>query len=74
MTAFHKSREYIAECDTSQNGDLLNDHGYFGSNVHPYETVFLKANRGIDPTLMNHLTEWHRSMASHASWAVCGSD
>ncbi|KUI64230.1 hypothetical protein VM1G_10987 [Cytospora mali] len=43
---------------------------YFGFNVHPYEMLFMKANRDIDPELMKRMTEWHlRSRTS--SWDTC---
>ena len=32
MAAFHGTRNYIDECDTSENGDLLRNGHYFGSN------------------------------------------
>ncbi|RYP26188.1 hypothetical protein DL767_008140 [Monosporascus sp. MG133] len=32
---------------------------YFGTNVHPYEAVFFKANRGIDPRTFDLLAAWH---------------
>ena len=71
MMAFHKSGNYIDECANSEgNGDLLWQGKYFGTNVHPYETIFIKANRDIDPTLIEHLTEWHET-AGTSSWDVC---
>lgn len=51
--------------------DHLWDGMYFGFNVHPYELIFMKANRDIDPELVKRMTEWHlKSRAS--SWATCG--
>jgi hypothetical protein len=72
MTAFGKSEEdYIAACELPGSpGDLLWDGAYFGSNVHPYETVFAKAGRNIDPALISHLTEWHLARGS-TSWDAC---
>ncbi|KAK2052323.1 hypothetical protein LY76DRAFT_526908 [Colletotrichum caudatum] len=70
MTAFHKSNNYIEECDTSQNGDVLWNGRYFGTNVHPYETIFIKANRDIDPTLIQHLTTWQQASGFN-SYSVC---
>ncbi|CCF34247.1 hypothetical protein CH063_06279 [Colletotrichum higginsianum] len=54
MTAFQKSKNYIEECDTSENGD----------------TIFIKANRDIDPTLIEHLTTWHQA-SGFDSYAAC---
>ncbi|WYZ40081.1 hypothetical protein EsH8_IV_000422 [Colletotrichum jinshuiense] len=70
MSAFHKSKKYIEECDTSQNGDVLWNGKYFGTNVHPYETIFIKANRDIDPTLIEHLTTWQQA-SDFDSYAAC---
>ncbi|KAF3765025.1 hypothetical protein M406DRAFT_356769 [Cryphonectria parasitica EP155] len=53
--------------------DHLGAGNYFGSNVHPYELIFAKANRGIDDALLDHLTEWHYTM-NDTSWDKCGRD
>lgn len=52
------------------NWDTLSAGGYFGSNIHPYEVVFAKANRNIDDNLLGHLTNWHNSM-NESSWDKC---
>ncbi|KAK7734019.1 hypothetical protein SLS53_008014 [Cytospora paraplurivora] len=44
---------------------------YFGFNVHPYEMLFMKANRDIDPELVKRFTEWHLRDRSN-SWDTCG--
>ncbi|RYP79199.1 hypothetical protein DL771_000177 [Monosporascus sp. 5C6A] len=42
---------------------------YFGTNVHPYETVFFRANRGIDPRTLCLLVAWHQSgHMGNGSW------
>ena len=69
MAAFHGSN-YIDECNSSVNGDVLHNGHYYGSNIHPYETLFIKTNRDIDPNLINHLTEWHVGSGVN-SWAAC---
>lgn len=59
-------------CDKKESQiDTLSNGGYFGSNVHPYELIFAKANRGIDEGLLSHLTEWHYAM-NETSWDSCG--
>ncbi|KAK1959807.1 hypothetical protein LY78DRAFT_685642 [Colletotrichum sublineola] len=70
MAAFQKSKNYIEECDTSQSGNLLWNGKYFGTYVHPYETVFIKANRDIDPTLIEHLATWQQASGFN-SYSVC---
>lgn len=52
--------------------DILYEGHYFGTNVHPYELVFIKANRNIDPTLLDKMTSWHLSQNTSA-WDTCGA-
>ncbi|TDZ39154.1 hypothetical protein CTRI78_v010673 [Colletotrichum trifolii] len=53
-----------------ESGDMLWDKKYFGSNIHPYETIFIKANRDVDPELMSSMTQWHLRMET-SSFDVC---
>lgn len=50
--------------------DILYDNRYYGSNVHPYELVFIKANRNIDPILLEKMTMWHLNQ-NETSWDTC---
>ncbi|KAK8056533.1 hypothetical protein PG993_001760 [Apiospora rasikravindrae] len=73
MSAFTKShRNYADECAEHPVADVLYDHQYYGSNLHPYETIFMKANRDIDPVLINDLSDWHVNGAFPNSWDMCG--
>ncbi|KAJ0311020.1 hypothetical protein COL516b_001722 [Colletotrichum fioriniae] len=73
MTALHSEEGVEEYCKAHpDSGDLLWDKKYFGSNIHPYETVFIKANRNVDPSLMSSMTDWHMRMKSN-SFDVCGS-
>lgn len=71
MTSYHAMapdaycRQAATQLDTLKNG------AYFGSNMHPYEIVFAKANRGIDQGLLEHMTNWHSAMNA-TSWEKCG--
>ncbi|KAK6221260.1 hypothetical protein QIS74_04828 [Colletotrichum tabaci] len=59
MSGFHRGVDHKAYCDKTQGvGDVLNPDRYFGSNVHPYETVFINPNRGITPVLVDNLGTW----------------
>lgn len=58
MTAYHAKKTFIEDCLKDGNSDTLWNGKYYGTNVHPYETVFMKSNRDIDPVLMSRLTEW----------------
>ncbi|KAK0722321.1 hypothetical protein B0T26DRAFT_674041 [Lasiosphaeria miniovina] len=72
MAAFHASANYIDECDSSANGDVLRPGAYFGTDVHPYELVFMKTNRGVNPVQVGRLTEWHLAR-NLTSWETCKS-
>lgn len=58
MSAYHGIENYEEQCDSSENGDVLRDKKYFGTNVHPFETVFVKTNREVDPVGFARLAEW----------------
>lgn len=70
MTAFHSDVNFIDHCDTGGNGDVLWNGFYYGANVHPYETIFMKSNRDIDPVLMDRLTEW-TDKSGYSSYDHC---
>ncbi len=71
LTAFHIATP-ATYCQVNSNPeDILYDKKYYGSNVHPYETVFVKANRDIYPTLLENMTKWHLSQHT-TSWDSCG--
>ncbi|WYZ34071.1 hypothetical protein EsH8_I_000347 [Colletotrichum jinshuiense] len=73
MTALHSEDGAEEYCKAhADSGDLLWDKKYFGSNIHPYETIFIKANRDVDPSLMSSMTDWHLRMKTN-SFDVCGS-
>ena len=50
--------------------DHLYEGQYFGFTTHPYETIFVKANRDINPTMIAKLTEWHDNM-KYSSYDWC---
>lgn len=49
------SRAWWENCTSS---DFFHENGYFGFNVHPFETIFMKSKRGIDEVMLGNLTEW----------------
>lgn len=72
MTAPHTAESFEKFCELAgKPDDFLYKNAYLGTNVHPYETVFMKANRDIDPILLARLTEWHLQ-ANMTSWDTCG--
>ncbi|KAM7197425.1 hypothetical protein V8F20_006570 [Naviculisporaceae sp. PSN 640] len=71
MTAMHAEKTPEEFCMANPDaGDLLFNGRYFGSNVHPYETVFIKANRDVDTKLLDKMTEWHLKMEGN-SYDTC---
>jgi hypothetical protein len=59
--------DYYDKCDFE---DPHVNGRYFGFNLHPYETLFVKANRDIDPKMIEKLTQWHDNM-KYSSYDVC---
>lgn len=58
MSAYHDMERYEEVCNSSREGDLLYDKKYFGTNVHPFETMFMKSNRKIDEVGLARHSEW----------------
>ena len=72
MSAYHSSGDYEETCNNSENGDVLWEKKYYGTNVHPYETIFLKSNRDIDPAGLERLTDWTNGRG-YNSYQFCGA-
>ncbi|TVY42964.1 hypothetical protein LSUB1_G001271 [Lachnellula subtilissima] len=58
MSAYGDMEAYRGVCKGVRMGDVLYDKKYFGTNVHPFETLFMKSNRGIDPVGLARHSEW----------------
>lgn len=69
LTSVSSSQSYQTY---TNNGDFLHPNTYYGFDVHPYETIFFKANREIAPELIKDLTDWHNE-SGYSSWKVCKS-
>lgn len=69
MMAAFENPTYIDDCKLPV--DPLYDRQYFGTNIHPYETIFTKANRDIDPLLIDLMTKIHVSSQGGRSWDNC---
>lgn len=72
MTAYAGAANIEDYCKNGQFEDPLYPETYYGSNIHPYETIFMKANRDIDPVLLDKMTEWHLRRPLD-SWTMCAS-
>ena len=67
MTAATR-RGYYEDCE---NDSVLHVDKYFGTSLHPYETVFTKVSRNeYDKILISRLTEWHDAWG-YTSWEAC---
>ncbi|TVY47984.1 hypothetical protein LOCC1_G001694 [Lachnellula occidentalis] len=58
MSAYQSMERYAEMCSRSREGDVLYEKKYFGTNLHPFETVFMKSNRDIDPVGLARHSEW----------------
>lgn len=70
MTIYHSHEDFLGYCKESGDGDFLFNNTYNGTNVQPYETIFTKADPGIDPILLEKLTAWH-AKGKYSSWERC---
>jgi hypothetical protein len=70
MTAFHANPNYEAEC--ADIADVLYEDKYFGINLHPYDSIFAKANRGTNAETLRIYTEW-MDESKYSSYDHCGS-
>ncbi|KAL0939761.1 uncharacterized protein CTRU02_206371 [Colletotrichum truncatum] len=62
MTSYHgistpDPRTYCTSIP-SHVQDTLREGEYFGFTIHPYETIFIKTNRNINPAQIEHLSRW----------------
>lgn len=71
MATFHKSSDHEKDCAKYSIDDMYWDEYYYGTNMHPYETIFMKVNRNVDPITLARLTKWHQPGTKNGSWGVC---
>lgn len=69
MIAAHSFPDYYHNCS---HEDVNWKDQYYGFDIHPYETIFIKANRNINIPYLSKLTEWHNSWG-YSSWKTCAS-
>ena len=71
-TALHGDPSYDERqrCGEYGNDDPTFNNWYFGFNLHPYETIFHKANRDANPRMLEKFTEWHSRM-NYSSYDRC---
>ncbi|XMA15852.1 hypothetical protein WAI453_008643 [Rhynchosporium graminicola] len=70
MTMFQSKPDYGFENYTVER-DMLAEKGYAGFNVHPFELMFIKTNRGINPLMIETMSKWV-DQSGYRSYDVCG--
>ena len=68
MFASHSSKNYLEECKNYP--DPLYENSYFGTDLHPFDTIFAKANRGTNQKVVDTLTDWVNGM-KYSSYDHC---
>jgi hypothetical protein len=61
---------YDGWVDVCANGDVTVAGAYDGTNIHPYDTMFVKTKRGTDPKTLELLTQWHDG-SNYSSYNYC---
>ena len=61
---------YEGWVDDCAQGDVTVPGAYGGTNIHPYETMFVKTKRGADPKMLELLTKWHNG-SNYSSYDYC---
>lgn len=51
----------------------LNPDRYFGININPYEIIFIKTNRNIEPLVIQKYTEWSIKKINNITKATYGN-
>ena len=53
---FRKLENRLINSNNGHNGDPWYNHSFFGNTIHPYESIFFKTNRGVNPEILESLT------------------
>ncbi|PVH86518.1 hypothetical protein DL98DRAFT_582472 [Cadophora sp. DSE1049] len=69
-TMFQSQRNYQFE-NCTQEGDMMYEGKYAGFSVHPFEVMFIKTNRNINPVMIDSLSKWI-DQSGYSSYVVCG--
>lgn len=62
----------LAFCQPLGAWDPQSEGGYDGASIHPFESIFIKTNRGISPTLIENLSQWSDEMG-YSSYDQCSA-
>jgi hypothetical protein len=74
MLAFHGNDASVDEYEKQcfGNGDVLFPGGYYGTDLHPFDTLFAKTNRGTGELVLERLTKW-TDARGYSSYDHCPS-
>ncbi|KUJ18929.1 uncharacterized protein LY89DRAFT_582689, partial [Mollisia scopiformis] len=70
LMKFQTDPDYNAHCSRMGAWDPQGNGAYDGINIHPFETMFIKTNRGIDPRALALHTGW-MDRSSFTSYDYC---
>ncbi len=67
---FQTEPDHVAHCARLGAWDPQGEGAYDGVSIHPFETLFVKTNRGISPRLVELMTEW-TDQSNYSSYDYC---
>ncbi|KAL1858187.1 hypothetical protein Daus18300_010069 [Diaporthe australafricana] len=72
LTQYQTSQEHnvTAFCEPLGAWDPQSEGNYGGGSIHPFETMFIKTNRGLSPKLIESLSGWTDQMG-YSSYSQC---
>ena len=72
LSKYQTSPEHDAGafCDPLGVWDPQGEGSYDGASIHPFETIFIKTNRGITPKLIENLSGW-TDQIGYSSYQHC---
>jgi hypothetical protein len=73
MLKYYENMNFKVQRCPYQSICHLNPNHYFGTNVNPYEVIFIKQNRNIEPLRLERYTEWHSKKIGYNIKALCGT-
>lgn len=74
LTKYQTSLEHdiMAFCEPLGAWDPQAEGAYDGASIHPFETMFMKTNRGIDSKLIENLSKW-TDQIGFSSYSQCSA-
>ncbi|KAI1646354.1 uncharacterized protein F4817DRAFT_366027 [Daldinia loculata] len=69
--AFHETGSYEEDCSKDWAKESVLYQHFYSRTAHPYETLFIKADSGVDPATLAAHTEWYKPRDGNGSWDMC---